>query len=99
MQDLDDPTRFVERYQTSTWLDHLRQAQRATLADREVRERVLALHRGGQAPRIRHFLGRAPGITLPGSAADAGLPLNDDLRGRAAMVSGERDDHPPDPLD
>lgn len=58
MQDLDDPSRFVERYQALTWLDHLRQWQRATLADQSVRERVLALHEGHHPPVVRHLWAR-----------------------------------------
>jgi MFS family permease/quinol monooxygenase YgiN len=60
MQDLGDPGRFIERYQAVTWLDHLRQSERATAADAGVRERMLALHRGGEPPRIRYLLNRAP---------------------------------------
>lgn len=60
MQDLDEPTRFVERYQALTWLDHLRQWQRATLADQSVRERVLALHDGPLPPQVRHLWAREP---------------------------------------
>jgi MFS family permease len=60
MQDLDEPGLFVERYQAVTWLDHLRQWQRATLADQGVREAVLRLHQGPEPPRVRHLLGRAP---------------------------------------
>jgi len=60
MQDLDDPSRFIERYQAVTWLEHLRQWQRATVADQAVREAVLNLHRGPGPPRVRHLLGRNP---------------------------------------
>jgi hypothetical protein len=60
MQDLDEPARYIERYQAVTWLDHLRQWQRATLADQAVREAVLRLHEGPEPPRVRHLLGRAP---------------------------------------
>ena len=60
MQDLDDPTRFVERYQALTWLDHLRQWQRATAADQSVRDRVLALHQGPRPPVVRHLWVREP---------------------------------------
>ena len=60
MQDLDEPIRFIERYQAVTWLDHLRQWQRATLADQEVREAVVGLHQGPEPPRVRHLLGRGP---------------------------------------
>ncbi len=61
MQDLDEPTRFIERYQAVTWLDHLRQWHRATLADQAVREAVLGLHQGPEPPRVRHLLARVPG--------------------------------------
>ena len=68
MQDLDDPTRFIERYQALTWLDHLRQWQRATLADQSIRERVLALHQGPHPPVVHHLWAREPepSDTLPG---------------------------------
>ena len=73
MQDLDDPGLFIERYQAVTWLDHLRQWQRPTLADREAREAVLRLHQGPDPPRVRHLLGRSPG-DAPLAAFDVGPP-------------------------
>ncbi len=60
MQDLVEPTRFIERYQAVTWLDHLRQWQRATAADERVRARVLVFHQGPEPPRVRYLLARAP---------------------------------------
>jgi MFS family permease len=60
MQDLGDSGRYIERYQAVTWLEHLRQVQRATAADDGVRDRVHALHRGDEAPRVRYLLARAP---------------------------------------
>jgi len=60
MQDLDDPTRFIERYQALTWLDHLRQWERATVADQSIRERVLALHQGSHPPTVHHLWAREP---------------------------------------
>ena len=66
MQDIDDPMRFIERYQAVTWHDHLRQWQRATQADQGVSERVLALHRGSEPPRVRHLLARSPADLEPG---------------------------------
>jgi MFS family permease len=74
MQDLDDPSRFIERYQAVTWLDHLRQWQRATVADRDVREAVLRLHRGPEPPRVRHLLGRGPADLPPDG--EAGVPTD-----------------------
>ena len=60
MQDIDEPTRFIERYQAVTWHDHLRQWQRVTQADEGVRARVLRLHQGPEPPRVRHLLARSP---------------------------------------
>ncbi len=65
MQDLDEPTRFVERYQALTWLDHLRQWQRATLADQSVRDGVLALHEGPAPPVVHHLWAREPDDAEP----------------------------------
>jgi hypothetical protein len=59
MQDLDDPQWWTERWQHATWLDHLRQLHRTTVADREVRERARAFHRGPGAPKVRHMIERS----------------------------------------
>jgi transmembrane secretion effector len=61
LQDLDNRSTWLERFETVSWLDHLRHSQRATVADRDVRERVAALHRGPDPPRVRHLLARSPG--------------------------------------
>ena len=45
-QDVDDPSRWVERFHSLTWLDHLRRQTRATRSDVAVRERVGRLHEG-----------------------------------------------------
>jgi len=45
-QDVDDPTRWMERFHSLTWLDHLRRQTRHTRADQDVSERVHALHEG-----------------------------------------------------
>ena len=84
MQDLGERTRFIERYQAVTWLDHLRLWQRATLADQQVREEVLALHQGPAPPRVRHLLARAPDDSDP------------DQGGRQVPPARERR-HPPGP--
>ena len=46
--------------QALTWLDHLRQWQRATAADQGVRDRVVALHDGPQPPVVHHLWVREP---------------------------------------
>jgi MFS family permease len=45
-QDVDEPTRWVERFHSLTWLDHLRRQTRHTRADQEVSDRVRDLHEG-----------------------------------------------------
>jgi MFS family permease len=60
LQDIDDPSRWTERFQSATWLDYLRQRQRFTMADREVSLRLHAFHRGEQMPKVRHLLERTP---------------------------------------
>jgi DNA-directed RNA polymerase specialized sigma24 family protein len=57
-QDVADPETWLERFEVATWLDHMRQHHRATVADRTAEDAVLALHRGETPPRVRHFLER-----------------------------------------
>ena len=45
-QDVDDPTRWVERFHSLTWLDHLRRQTRHTRADQAVSDRVASLREG-----------------------------------------------------
>lgn len=60
MQDIDDPTRWIERFQSPTWLEYLRQRERFTIADRDVALVVRGFHQGEVPPKIRHLLERAP---------------------------------------
>jgi MFS family permease len=60
MRDLADPMRWLESYQTPTWLDYVRHNQRRTKADAEVFERIRALHRGPDAPVVRRRIVRQP---------------------------------------
>jgi MFS family permease len=60
MQDLDDPQWWTERWQHATWLDHLRQLHRTTVADREIRDRARAFHIGPDGPKVRHMIERSP---------------------------------------
>jgi MFS family permease len=55
--DTADPTRQIEVYLLQSWVEHLRQHQRATLADREVAVRALELHRGDEPPKVEVWLG------------------------------------------
>jgi hypothetical protein len=52
------PARFVELFLVRSWVEHLRQHERGTEADREIRERALAFHRGPGSPPVQHLIGR-----------------------------------------
>jgi MFS family permease len=60
MRDIDDDELWIERFESPTWLEHLRRRARLTVSDREVLERVRACHVGAEPPRIRFLLERPP---------------------------------------
>jgi MFS family permease len=59
--DVAAPGRFLESFVVESWLEHLRQHERITAADRAVQSIAHTFHRGGEPPRVRHFIhGRMP---------------------------------------
>jgi quinol monooxygenase YgiN len=59
-----DPQRYVEAFLVESWVEHLRQHERVTLADREAEARARALHIGPTPPTVSHLVAvRAPEIT------------------------------------
>jgi MFS family permease len=54
--DTADPTRYLETFVVESWLEHLRQHERVTVADRAVRQQVLALHQGDEPPIVSHMI-------------------------------------------
>jgi MFS family permease len=55
----EDPAiggRFVEKFQTDSWLEHLHQHQRVTKADR-LQEEAVRLYQVGPGPRTIHLIG------------------------------------------
>src|SRR5262249_15403686 len=67
-QDAADPARIVEVFLVESWVEHLRQHERVTQADRIIQERLLALHRAGTPPAVTHLvaaLHRAAGKRHP----------------------------------
>jgi MFS family permease len=59
--DVAEPGQFLESFVVESWLEHLRQHERVTAADRAVQAIAHAYHRGGNPPRVRHFVhGRIP---------------------------------------
>lgn len=61
LQDIAEPDLWIERFQTPSWVEHLRHRRRSTVIDKEVLRSALAFHRGPGAPAIRHLLERTPG--------------------------------------
>jgi len=57
-EDTTHPERMIETFLTDSWLDHLRQHQRVTRADRAAEERVQRLAR--EPPRVTHYIAARP---------------------------------------
>lgn len=55
-QDAASPDRFVETFVVNSWLEYLRQRERLTAADREIRDRVWSYHQSEQPPAISHMI-------------------------------------------
>jgi hypothetical protein len=60
LQDLSEPEIWLERFQTPSWIEHLRQRHRFTVMDRDIERRVHAFHRGAEPPKVRHLLEQTP---------------------------------------
>lgn len=58
MRDLERPEIWTETYHTPTWVDYVRHNQRRTKADAESADRLLALHRGAEKPRVHRMIER-----------------------------------------
>jgi len=57
-QDVARPDRFVETFHLESWVEHLRQHERVTKADRELQESIRRLTRA--APLVTHLLAASP---------------------------------------
>ncbi len=58
MRDLENPDIWTETYHTPTWVEYVRHNQRRTKADAEATDRLLALHRGKEKPRVHRMIER-----------------------------------------
>lgn len=84
LRDLHDPEVWIERYTTATWLDYLRHNTRITRDDAYVPERLRALHRGEEPPKVRRMIERQTSQLPMVSAAEVRRreeELEDPLRG------------------
>jgi hypothetical protein len=57
-RDIADPELWTERYHCPTWLDYLRQRNRATQSERALHQQAIAFHIGTDPVRIRRMLER-----------------------------------------
>src|SRR5438874_810236 len=57
-RDIADPELWTERYHCPTWLDYLRQRNRATQSERALHQRAIDFHLGPDPVRVRRMLER-----------------------------------------
>jgi MFS family permease len=79
-RDIADPELWTERYHCPTWLDYLRQRNRATQSERELHQKAIAFHLGPEPIRVRRMLERPFGSVRwkeesPDRAASEVLPV------------------------
>jgi MFS family permease len=55
-QDAADPARLVEVFLVESWVEHLRQHERVTEADRILQEHLLAWHQAATPPLVTHLV-------------------------------------------
>ncbi|MBR0695288.1 MFS transporter [Bradyrhizobium lablabi] len=79
-RDIADPELWTERYHCPTWLDYLRQRNRATQSERELHQNAIAFHLGPDPVRVRRMLERPFGSVrwkdeTPDRAANEVIPV------------------------
>jgi MFS family permease len=70
LRDLSDPEIWIERYHNPTWTEYLRHNGRFTHDDTLIGERIRALHRGPDAPKLRRMIERQTGFPPDATEAD-----------------------------
>lgn len=64
-EDTEIPGTYLEYFLDGSWLEHLRQHERVTENERELQGRIMQLLADPtHTPRVRHFVGGAPGAPL-----------------------------------
>lgn len=67
LRDLENPELWTESYHVPTWVDYVRHQERRVKSDAEVQERIRALHKGAEPPRVHRMIERQT------------VPLRDDM--------------------
>jgi MFS family permease len=68
LRDLTNAELWIERYDSPTWVEYVRQNQRVTQADAEIGDRVRSLHKGPNPPVVHRMIERQP-ASLPNATA------------------------------
>ncbi len=55
--DSENPTQYIEVFMDESWVEHLRQHERASVADREVLNRAKAFMVEGESTKSSHWVG------------------------------------------
>ena len=58
LRDLENPDLWIESYHLPTWTEYIRHNDRRTVADDEVIQRVISLHRGPRPLKIHRMIER-----------------------------------------
>ncbi|MEA5098572.1 MAG: MFS transporter, partial [Burkholderiaceae bacterium] len=54
--DVEQPGRVIECFMVESWLEHLRQHERATVADKHIYKKARVFHLGGKPPHVTHYI-------------------------------------------
>ncbi|OWY08881.1 MFS transporter [Thioclava sp. F34-6] len=58
LRDLENPDIWTETYHVPTWVEYVRHNERRTQADRDVTDRLIALHKGEEPVRVHRMIER-----------------------------------------
>lgn len=81
-RDTADPSRFIECFMVESWLEHLRQHERVTVADRTIQEELKRCLLGEDYPRVSPTILRSLSLALRAAEWDVrlNLPIADQKR-------------------
>ena len=72
-RDAADPGRYLEAFVVGSWVEHLRQHDRVSVAEKELQEHVHSFHLGDAPPVVSHFVAGAPtGPESSGKSSNSG---------------------------
>ncbi len=80
-RDIEDPTRYVEIYESPTWIEHQRMHERVSVADQKVESKVRSYHAGDIPVQVTHFIAVNP----PAAGQMEGPPVKPKRRHKSHM--------------